>query len=233
MKNGILIAIDGLDGSGKETQSKRLCQLLQSRGIKHRYISFPNYGTAGCTLAEMYLRGEFGDDPMGVNAYAASSFFAMDRYSSYMKDWRRDYEDGAVIVANRYTGANLVHQMAKLAEKDRDGFANWLLKYEYGLLGLPAPDVVIYLCLPPEVSASLVQKRCDTTGVKKDIHEKSSDFLAASYKSALYASEKYGWHRVDCVADGALMSIEKIGSIVSEIALDVIENASGQEKRVL
>ena len=231
MSKGILIAIDGLDGSGKETQSKRLCALLDSKGIKNRCISFPNYGTKGCSLVEMYLGGEFGDDPMAVNAYAASSFFAMDRYSFYMQDWRKDYDDGVVIIANRYTSANLVHQMAKLPECEREGFMRWLVDYEYGLLGLPAPDGVIYLCLPPEVSEGLVQKRCDSTGAVKDIHEKNHGFLVSSYNAALYASEKCGWHRVDCVKNGSLRSIEDIGNEVAEIVADLINGASAAEKR--
>lgn len=225
LKKGILIAIDGLDGSGKETQSNALCAFLQNKGIKHRCVSFPNYNTKGCSLVELYLKGEFGEDPMAVNAYAASSFFAMDRYSSYMLDWKKDYEEGIVIIANRYTSANLVHQMAKLPEDERQGFMEWLVAYEYGLLGLPKPDGVIYLCLPPQISESLVQKRCDSTGVTKDIHEKNSGFLAASYKAALYASEKCGWHRVDCVKEGSLRSIEDIGGEVADLAMDIINRA--------
>lgn len=225
MKKGILIAIDGLDGSGKETQSNALCEHLKKQGIKHRCISFPNYKTEGCALVEMYLRGDFGDDPMAVNAYAASSFFAMDRYSSYMLDWKKEYEEGTVIIANRYTSANLVHQMAKLPEGERHAFMEWLNNYEYGSLGLPKPDGVIYLCLPPQVSESLVQKRCDSTGAVKDIHEKNSAFLASSYKSALYASEQCGWYRVDCVRDGALRSIEDISTEVSAIAMKIIDKA--------
>ena len=222
MKKGILIAIDGLDGSGKETQSRELCRFLEERGIKYKCISFPNYNTKGCSLVEMYLQGQFGEDPMAVNAYAASSFFAMDRYSSYMLDWKKDYEEGTVIIANRYTSANLVHQMAKLSGERRHGFMEWLTGYEYGLLGLPKPDGVIYLCLPPEVSESLVQKRCDSTGAVKDIHEKNSAFLASSYSAALYAAENCGWHKVDCVKNGVLRSIEDIAAEVSSIALSII-----------
>lgn len=231
MKKGVLIAIDGLDGSGKETQSKRLCDKLLEKGIKHRYISFPNYNTKGCALVEMYLQGEFGKDPMAVNAYAASSFFAMDRYSYYMQDWKKDYEDGCVIVANRYTSANLVHQMAKLPEAERDGFMAWLNDYEYGLLGLPKPDKVIYLCLPPQVSEALVQKRCDTTGAVKDIHEENHAFLVSSYKSALYAAEKCGWDKIDCAPGGVLMSIEDISGKVCQIAEGVINQAFSAEMR--
>lgn len=225
MKKGLFIAIDGLDGSGKETQSNRLCEHLEKLGIKYRCISFPNYNTVGCGLVEQYLSGAFGEDPRAVNAYAASSFFAMDRYSSYMLDWRKDYEDGAVIIANRYTSANLVHQMSKLDKEKWDSFIAWLTEYEYGLLGLPAPAAVIYLCLPPEVSASLIQKRCDSTGAVKDIHEKDKGFLEASYRAAVYAAEKCGWCRVDCVDGDGLRSIEDIGGELAAIADGLIDKA--------
>ncbi|MBR6593656.1 MAG: thymidylate kinase [Clostridia bacterium] len=225
MKKGVLIAIDGLDGSGKETQSRRLCEYLEKQGIRYRCVSFPNYNTKGCSLVEQYLGGDFGEDPMAVNAYAASSFFAMDRYSSYMLDWKKDYEEGAVIIANRYTSANLVHQMAKLSEGERGAFMEWLTGYEYGLLGLPEPDGVIYLCVPPAVSESLVQKRCDTTGALKDIHEKNSGFLAASYSAALYASEQCGWHRIDCVSGGDMRSIEDIGAEVASVVDGILGKA--------
>ncbi len=210
MAKGILIAVDGLDGSGKETQSKLLCAFLDSKGIKNRLISFPTYKEDSSALINMYLKGQFGKDPKAVNAFAASSFYAMDRYCSYMLDWKKDYAEDTVIIANRYTTANLVHQMSKLPEEEWDSFGKWLYEYEFSLLGLPAPTEVIYLCLPPSVSASLVQKRCDSTGAVKDIHENDKKHLEDSYKAALYASDKYAWHRIDCVKDGVLRSIEDI-----------------------
>ena len=227
MAKGILIAVDGLDGSGKETQSKLLCACLDKAGIKNRLISFPTYKADSSALINMYLGGKFGDDPSAVNAFAASSFYAMDRYCSYMLDWKQDYEDGAVIIANRYTTANLVHQMSKLPQDEWDSFGRWLMEYEFGLLGLPAPDGVVYLCLPPTASAQLIQSRCDKTGVVKDIHENNAKHLEESYKAALYASDKYNWHRVDCVENGVLRSIEDIHAQVSGIVTDVIAAIRG------
>ena len=170
----------------------------------------------------MYLRGDFGKDPEEVNPYAASSFYAMDRYCSYMLDWKKDYDDGAVIIANRYTTANLVHQMSKLSKEEWEGFGSWLLDYEFSLLGLPSPDGVVYLCLPPSSSSALVQKRCDDTGAVKDIHENNTKHLEDSYKAALYASDRYGWNRVDCVCDGKLRTIEDIHGQVAEIVKEII-----------
>lgn len=210
MAKGMLIAIDGLDGSGKETQSTLLCERLTACGIKNRLISFPTYSDDSCALVKMYLGGRFGDDPATVNAYAASSFYAMDRYCSYMLDWKKDYESDTLIVANRYTSANLVHQMSKLPESEWKSFAEWLWSYEFEKLGLPAPTAVVYLCLPPTVSAALIQSRCDKTGAVKDIHEKNAAFLENSYRAALYAAENCGWHKIDCANGNGLRGIDDI-----------------------
>ncbi len=222
LSKGILIAIDGLDGSGKETQSKLLCKRLSENGIKNRLISFPTYKEDSSALVNMYLSGKFGDDPACVNAFAASSFYAMDRYCSYMLDWKQDYENGTVIVANRYTSANLVHQMSKLPVVEWDAFAAWLWDYEFGKLGLPEPSAVLYLCLPPAVSAALIQSRCEKTGAVKDIHEKNKAFLENSYKAALYAAEKCAWHSVDCAPDGTLRSIDDIAGQVYGIVKSLL-----------
>ena len=160
MAKGILIAIDGLDGSGKETQSKLLCRRLEEEGIKNRLISFPTYENDSCALVNMYLGGRFGEDPSAVNAYAASSFYAMDRYCSYMLDWKKDYENGVVIIANRYTSANMVHQMSKLP---RD---KWIaLRVGFGITS--------FLCL-----ACLNPARCCTFACQRR-------FPQALYKAAV------------------------------------------------
>ncbi len=223
MKKGILIAVDGLDGSGKETQTKLLCKYLAEQNIKNKYITFPTYQADSSALVKMYLQGKFSENPNDVNAYAASSFFAMDRYCSYMLDWKQDYEDGAVVIANRYTTANLVHQMSKLPENERETFMNWLYEYEFGKLGLPKPDLVIYLCLPPQSSESLIQKR----GAVKDIHEKSKTHLAESYKAAVFASDRLGWSRIDCVKDGSLRSIDDIADEVRAIVKAFLKGLKG------
>ncbi len=222
MSKGILIAVDGLDGSGKETQSKLLCAYLDKMGINNKLVSFPTYKEDSSALIKMYLRGDFGTDPEAVNPFAASSFYAMDRYCAYMLDWKKDYDEGAVIIANRYTTANLVHQMSKLPKEQWDSFGKWLLDYEFSLLGLPAPDGVIYLCLPPKASSSLVQKRCEDTGAVKDIHENNAKHLEDSYRAALYASDKYGWNRVDCVKDEVLRSIDDIHGQVCHIVNGIL-----------
>lgn len=206
----MLIALDGLDGSGKETQTKLLLQALEEMKIPYRYLSFPTYDEEMSAAVRMYLSGRFGSDPAAVGGYAASSFFAVDRICSYLLDWKKDYDEGKLIIANRYTTANAVHQLSKLPPEEADAFLDWLFDFEYNKLGLPAPDLVLYLCLPPEVSRELIRHRSDTTGRAEDIHEKSKTHLEQSYRAALYSSEKLGWTRIDCVKDGVLRSREDI-----------------------
>ena len=214
----MLIALDGLDGSGKETQTKLLLWELESAGIPYRYLSFPTYDPETCAAVNMYLGGRFGDDPETVNGYAASSFFAVDRYCSFHLDWKKDYSEGKVIVANRYTTANAVHQLSKLPRDQADEFLRWLYDFEFVRLGLPKPDIVFYLCLPPEVSEAMVEKRSRDTGRKEDIHEKNSKHLENSYRAALYSSDKLGWEKIDC-ADPEGKGMRSRESIHREIML--------------
>lgn len=220
-----LIAIDGLDASGKMTQTELLKELLAKKGIPYKYLSFPTYDDDYSAHVNMYLKGRFGDDPESVNPFAASSFFAADRYCSFMLDWKNDYENGAVVLANRYTSANAVHQLSKLDESEYNSFLSWLMEYEYEKLGIPKPDAVIYLCVPPEVSEKMIQHRCDETGAEKDIHEKNKKHLENSYRAALYSAEKLGWIKIDCSINGEMRDredihreiIEKLGELIPEL----------------
>ena len=137
-----LIAIEGLDGSGKATQTELLVETLKQKGILARKVSFPDYESDSSALVKMYLSGQFGVEPFSVNAFAASSFFAVDRFASYKKEWGSDYEHG-VIVADRYTTSNAIHQCSKLPRDQWDSFLDWLFDYEYKKLGLPAPSTVV------------------------------------------------------------------------------------------
>ncbi|MBQ8248349.1 MAG: deoxynucleoside kinase [Clostridia bacterium] len=193
------IAIDGLDGSGKETQSTMLVSTLKINDYAVRYLSFPMYESESSALVRMYLDGKLGSRPSDTNAYAASTFFACDRYASYKSDWKNDYDTlDKIIVANRYTSANAVHQLLKMPREDWNGFLDWLWDFEFIKLGLPTPDLVIYLELLPEHSAMLVNSRSDKTGRVKDIHEKDADFMRRSYEAAQFASEKLGWTKIKC-----------------------------------
>jgi dTMP kinase len=193
------IAIDGLDGSGKETQSKKLAKYLKEKGKKVRLLSFPTYDGKGSAFVDMYLKGELGKNPEDTNAYASSVFFAMDRYYSFRTDWSKDYaDDDTYIIANRYTSANAVHQLSKLPREEWDAFLSWLYDYEHVKLGLPVTDLTVYLEMPPRISRALIRRRSEETGRTIDIHEKDMAYLDRCYEAALYAADKLGWKIIPC-----------------------------------
>ena len=211
-----LIVIEGLDGSGKATQTKLLFSALQEQNIPVRKVAFPDYDSDSSALIKMYLSGQFGTDPKAVNAYAASSFFAVDRFASYRKDWCGDYEKG-VIIADRYTTSNAIHQCSKLPEEEWDGFLAWLFDYEYNKLGIPAPASVIYLNVEPEVSQKLMSGRYAGDESRKDIHERDVAYLRRSREAAEYCCRKLGWTVVDCCTDGQMRSVEEIHREIMDI----------------
>lgn len=210
---GILIAIEGSDGSGKATQSKKLCDRLVHEGNNALKIEFPNYNCASSSMVKSYLNGEFGNNPEDVSPYVASTFYAVDRYSSYKKAWGIFYNNGGIIVADRYTPSNMIHQGAKIKDKEeKQIFLDWLLDFEFGIFGLPMPDYVFFLDMPPEYSVPLLDERIDDRGTDKDkdIHEKSLEHLTKSYNNGYEIAELYKWHIVSCVEDGKLRSIDEI-----------------------
>ncbi len=215
---GRFIVIDGLDGSGKETQAKLLSTSLKERGIKVRLLSFPCYDSKSSAFVKMYLSGELGSHPEDTNAYAASSFFAADRYISYRTDWQKDYEDpDTVIIANRYTTANAVHQLSKLPEDRWMEFLDWLWDYEFRLLGIPRPSDVIYLEMTPEISIKLIKARSAETGREIDIHEADETFLQNSYNAALFASKVLRWNRIACYSGEEPLTRQEIHKQVLEV----------------
>lgn len=207
---GKLIVIEGLDGSGKATQAKLLCAALQARGVKVRQVSFPNYSSDSSALVRMYLRGEFGTNADDVNAYAASSFFAVDRFASYKRDWGAFYHSGGLVIADRYTTSNAVHQCSKLPQDEWESFLAWLFEFEYCRMGIPAPDTVIYLKVDPLVSQRLMTQRYAGDESKKDIHEGNLDYLNRSRLAAEYCSRHLGWKEVQCCAGDEMRTIEQI-----------------------
>jgi len=219
-----LIAIEGLDGSGKGTQSAHLLEAAKRSGLSAAPIDFPNYGSRGAEPVKMYLEGALGNSPGDTGAYAASVFFATDRYISYKTEWEASYKECDLIIANRYTTANAYHQMAKLPRESWDSFLGWLWDLEFSKMGLPAPDGVIMLSLPTEVSARLIEERCKKTGVTKDIHECDRVYLEACRTAAVYAAEKLDWALIDC-SDGC-GGIRSIEDIHKEICLTVYERFS-------
>lgn len=208
---GKLIVLEGTDGSGKSTQFRLLCGRLQAEGRSFQKLVFPQYSEPSSALLRMYLNGEFGSHPSDVNAYAASVFFAVDRYAAWKKVWGEGYQAGGLILSDRYTTSNAVHQGGKLAPEEQPAFFDWLFDLEYNKLGLPAPDAVIYLDMPTEQSVKLLRARESATHTKGDIHEVDADYLASCRKTALRAAEHCGWYRISCVDErGQLRTIEDI-----------------------
>ena len=209
-----LIVIEGTDGSGKSTQAQLTCEALKAAGVDFKRLTFPRYQDDSSMLVRMYLRGDFGSHPEDVNPYAASTFYAADRYASYMTDWKSDWEAQRVIFCDRYTTSNAVHQSSKLPEDQLTDFTKWLFDYEYHLLGIPAPTCVIFLDMPPEVSFRMLQKRQGESG---DIHELDHEYLIRCHDRALSVCEQYGWHRVCCAENGEIRPIEDINRDIQKI----------------
>ena len=217
---GRLIVIEGLDGSGKATQSLKLCEALKLMGKDALKISFPNYDDPSSTLVKMYLAGEFGENAEDVNAYAASTFYAVDRYASFKKYWQKEYQTDTIIIADRYVTSNAIHQLSKLKADEWDNYIDWLLDFEYNKLELPKPDLVIYLDVPIERSKELISFRYEGDLSKKDIHERDIVYLEKCQKAAMYSYKLLSWQRIDCMEEGKLKSIEQIGQEVLKIVVD-------------
>lgn len=219
---GKMIVLDGLDGSGKSTQFEMVDRELERLGLPHLAISFPDYQKPSSALVRMYLDGEFSKSPDDVNAYAASSFYAVDRYASYKLYWESAYQEGSLILSSRYTTSNAIHQMGKLPVEEWRSFLLWLQEYEYDRLGLPRPDRVIFLDMPLEVSQDLLMRRYQGKEERKDIHEADRSYLARCRQSALFAASEMGWNLISCAEEGRLLSKERIFEKIMVIVNEVI-----------
>ncbi|MDD6199666.1 MAG: deoxynucleoside kinase [Firmicutes bacterium] len=221
---GKLIVIEGTDGSGKSTQFRALTQHLRNEGRDFRTLVFPRYSEPSSALIRMYLGGEFGTNPSDVNAYAASAFYAVDRYASYKQDWGQWYESGGLVVSDRYTSSNAVHQASKEPSERRDAFLKWLYEFEYDKLALPRPDLVIYLDVPTAFTEALMRHREQETGTHADIHEQDTAYLASCRESGRAAAEYYGWQVVQCVRDGRMRSVEDIHDEICRLVARCLED---------
>ena len=207
---GKLIVIEGTDGSGKSTQFGLLTQRLERESIRFQKLVFPQYSEPSSALIRMYLGGEFGTNPNDVNAYAASAFYAVDRYASFKKVWGDWYAQGGLVVSDRYTTSNAVHQASKESEENRAAFLKWLYDFEYSKLGLPRPDLVLYLDVPTDFTEQFLRRREQDTHTHADIHEQDTAYLATCRRTGRAAAEYYGWTVISCVKDGVMRSIEDI-----------------------
>ncbi len=220
---GKLIVLEGLDGSGKATQARRLAEAIAQKGLPVRQITFPNYESPFCTPVKEYLGGALGEHPGDVNAYAASILFTIDRFASFRQDWQAFYEAGGILVADRYTTSNAVHQCSKLAPEHWQEYTDWLFELEYRRVGIPAPDLVVYLATDPAVSQRLLSGRYHGQEEKKDIHEKDLDYQAHSRAAAAWCAARLGWQTVDCCQGDGMKSIEEIARQVWQFAAPLLD----------
>ena len=223
---GKLIVLDGLDGSGKTTHHELLAGKLIDAGIDTVRISFPDYKEPSSTLIKMYLNGEFGDKPGDVGAYAASSFYAVDRYASYKKYWAEDYANGSLILAARYTSSNMFHQMSKLPSIQWDGYLEWIEDFEFVKLGIPKPDRVIFLDMELEAARTLLSHRYGGDDAKRDVHERDFAYLVRCREAALYACKKMGYEIIPCSEGNRPLQIDTIQQRIWEIVLKDIRELS-------
>lgn len=222
--NGKLIVFEGTDGSGKSTQFKRLCERLEAEGRPFQRLIFPQYQEPSSALLKMYLNGEFGSRPSDVNPYAASTFYAVDRYAAWKKVWGDYYMSGGLVLSDRYTTSNAVHQAGKLPEAEWDGFFRWLFDFEYGKLGLPEPALVVYLDMPTPRAVEMLRARESATHTKGDIHEVDTQYLATCRAAAHRAAAFCGWRTVSCVdAAGQVRGVEDIHREVWSIVREKLD----------
>ncbi len=212
---GRLIVLEGTDGSGKSTQMQLLVEALEGRDF--RRLRFPRYGNPSCAPVEQYLAGAYGSRPGDVNAYAASLFYAVDRFASYKEDWGNYYEAGGLVVADRYTTSNAVHQASKLPPEERKAFLTWLYDLEFGKIGLPKPDLVIYLDMPVQIAAAMRRGREEASGTRADIHEQDEAYLQECRRAGLQAAELLGWTVIRCANGSLPRSIQEIHDEIIQI----------------
>ena len=223
-----LIVIEGIDSSGKATQVKLVFEELLNRNYRTMKLEFPDYKSDSSALIKMYLNGDFGKDPKLVNPYAASLFFAADRFASYKTEWEKFYKEKGVIISDRYVSSNMIYQAAKFAGKrERKKYIDWIYDLEFNKLNLPEPDIVIFLCMPPHFCTKLNNKRTNkiTGSQEKDIHERDSIYMEKTYEVAMEVAMKYKWEVLNCIESDSIKSIKKINSEI----LKIIENKSNGE----
>lgn len=216
---GRLLVLEGTDASGKSTQFQRLCTALDAKNIPYRRLIFPRYQEESSALIRMYLNGDFGSHPNDVSPYTASTFFAVDRYASYQTDWKDYYETGGLILADRYTTSNAVHQASKLDGAEQQAYLDWMFDFEYRIMGIPAPDDVYFLDMPTQAVQDLLEHR---QGKTQDIHERDMEYLKKCYQTASALADRFGWHRIHCTRGDTIRTIDDISHELVSAVLHTI-----------
>lgn len=222
MKGKLIVLESGVDGAGKETQAKLLEKSLINAGVKTRRISFPAYESPSSALVRMYLNGSFGLDPEAINPYAASTFYSVDRLGSYLSDWKKDLEDGVVIILDRYTSSNMIYQGAKLSGEERRTYLSWLDHHEHEICGLPRPDLMLFLDVEPEVSKKLREGRTLKVGGERDIHEENDSYMRTTCLAGREATSTFDWKVIACDNGSTMYDIDVIHQKIYQEALTLL-----------
>lgn len=218
---GKIAVIEGLDGCGKKTQTKVVSEFLKNVGLKSVVVSLPDYGSGSSAPLRMYLNGEI--DGSFANAYAASSFFAVDHFINHLK-WKHEYENGGIILCDRYVTSNLIYQTSKLPMEERVSFVEWLCDFEYEKLALPRPDLVLLLDMPINTSQDLIEKRYEGDNSQKDLHEKNTIYLKECRETSFFLAKKFGWQIVSCTNTNGKLKAKKE---ISEEIIGIIRKSFG------
>ena len=223
------IAIEGTDGSGKKTQVKRLYEYLKQKGHECLIVSFPNYESLSSGPVRMYLGGEFGDNAECFNAYQASVMYAVDRMCT-MKQLLEKLENETIIIFDRYTESNMIHQAGKIRDENEiDEFIEWLENLEFDILKLPRPDKIIFLDVPVELSYKITTAREQMKIGEAwtfDIHERDKRHLVDSYLAGKYVADKQGWDVINCAAGGELKSIDDIHEMIKKVVKPILKKGN-------
>lgn len=224
---GIIISIEGTDGAGKHTQQSLLKEKLNEMGYRVFDQSFPNYESDSSAPVKMYLAGEFGETANCLDAYEASSLYAIDRLCTYKKTIKSHYENGEIILLDRYVQSNFIHQCSKIDdENEKEKYLKWIQEFEFDTLHLPRPDLVFFIEMPTEKSIELAKSRESyKSGTQKDIHEVDSNYLKKSYNNGLSLAKKFNWKILHCVDEnGNVKSIDEIHSEIMKITLEFLNS---------
>ena len=196
----IYIVIEGIDGAGKETQTRLLKEYLKSIGKNVITQSFPNYGTDGCKPVQMYLDGKLSKTADEINAYQSSVLFAVDRFCT-MTQLIKEINKDSVVVFDRYVSSNMLHQGGKIHnDEDLEKYLKWLENFEFNIMKIPKPDKIFFLSVPPEISMELIKQRQGLKSqTEKDIQESDENHLKNAYNTGIKISKMFGWEIIDCV----------------------------------
>ena len=224
---GKLFVIEGTDGSGKQTQFDLLKEHLKKDGVKYKTISFPNYDSPSSSLVKMYLSGDFGENAKEISPYVASTFYAADRYATFQKELKKYYEDGGIILADRYTTANMIHQAGKISDKEeRKKYLDWLFDFEFNMYKLPIPNKVFFLNMPTEKAQELIKNRENKFShtTEKDIHERDKNHLLDAYNAACEIAKEYNWNEVKCTENNEIRTRQDIHNEIYNAVIKELEN---------